>query len=51
MPLVRIDLPAGTPYEHRSGITEVIYDALTTAAGAPANDKFMIVSEHQPAGS
>jgi Tautomerase enzyme len=36
MPLVRIDLPAGTPQEHRSGIAEVVYDALTTVAGAPA---------------
>ena len=49
MPLVRIDLPEGTSLEHRQGIVEVIYDALVNVAGAPVNDKFMIISEHKPA--
>jgi 4-oxalocrotonate tautomerase len=48
MPLVRIDLPATTPPEHRGAIIDVVYDALVKVAGAPDNDKFMIVSEHGP---
>jgi len=47
MPLVRIDLPEGTPTDHRDAITDVIYGALTGVAGVPANDKFMVVSEHK----
>jgi phenylpyruvate tautomerase PptA (4-oxalocrotonate tautomerase family) len=49
MPLVRIDLPEATPPEHRQRIAEVVYDALINVAGAPVNDKFMIISEHKPA--
>jgi phenylpyruvate tautomerase PptA (4-oxalocrotonate tautomerase family) len=48
MPLVRIDLPASTPPPDRDAIVEVVYDALVNVAGAPANDKFIIVSEHAP---
>jgi len=48
MPLVRIDLPASTTPLDREAIVEVIYDALVNVAGAPAHDKFMIVTEHEP---
>jgi phenylpyruvate tautomerase PptA (4-oxalocrotonate tautomerase family) len=48
MPLVRIDLPAMIPPDHRGAIIDVVYDALVNVAGAPENDKFMIVSEHGP---
>lgn len=48
MPLVRIDLPATTPPDHRGAIIDVVYDALVNVAGAPDNDKFMIISEHGP---
>ena len=48
MPLVRIDLPATTPPDHRGAINDVVYDALVNVAGAPDNDKFMIISEHGP---
>ncbi|KAE8763914.1 tautomerase family protein [Georgenia thermotolerans] len=50
MPLVRVDLPASTPPADREAIVEVIYDALVTVAGAPADDKFMVVTEHDRAG-
>lgn len=48
MPLVRIDLPATTPAAHRDAIAEVVYDALVNIAGAPANDKFVVIAEHGP---
>lgn len=49
MPLVRIDLPDTTPAENRTAIVEVIYDALVNVAGAPSNDRFMIITEHNSA--
>ena len=49
MPLVRIDLPDTTPAENRTAIVEVIYDALVNVAGAPSNDRFMVITEHSPA--
>lgn len=48
MPLVRIDLPAGRTADQRRAITEVIYDALVNQANVPADDRFMILSEHAP---
>ncbi|SDB93650.1 Phenylpyruvate tautomerase PptA, 4-oxalocrotonate tautomerase family [Raineyella antarctica] len=48
MPLVRIDLPAATPASDREAIAAVIYDALVTVAAVPANDRFMVISEHEP---
>ncbi|QGF24561.1 tautomerase family protein [Raineyella fluvialis] len=48
MPLVRIDVPAATPSSDREAIAGVVYDALVTTAAVPANDKFMVISEHEP---
>lgn len=48
MPLVRIDVPAATTASHRKAIAEVVYDALVTVAGAPVDDKFVVISEHGP---
>jgi 4-oxalocrotonate tautomerase len=48
MPLVRIDLAEGTTPEYRSGITDEIYKAMTTAMKVPADDRFMVVNEHAP---
>jgi 4-oxalocrotonate tautomerase len=48
MPLVRIDLHEGTSPDYRNAVVEVIYDALRRVAGAPEDDKFMVVSEHKP---
>jgi 4-oxalocrotonate tautomerase len=46
MPLVRIDIDASTSPEIREAIGAVVYDAMTSTAKVPANDKFMIVSTH-----
>jgi 4-oxalocrotonate tautomerase len=49
MPLVRIDVPQSTPGPEREAISGVVYDALVNVAGAPVNDKFVIISAHEPA--
>jgi phenylpyruvate tautomerase PptA (4-oxalocrotonate tautomerase family) len=48
MPLVRIDLPAGTTPDHRAAIGEVIYQAMTEALNVPKDDRFQIFAEHRP---
>ena len=48
MPLVRIDVDASTSAEVRQELSDIIYDAMTSIAKVPANDKFMIVSTHAP---
>jgi 4-oxalocrotonate tautomerase len=45
MPLVRIDLAAGKPPEHRHAIGQVVYDALLTI-NVPKDDRFQIITEH-----
>lgn len=47
MPLVRIDLAAGKPPEHRRTIGQVVYDALLTI-NVPKDDRFQIITEHAP---
>lgn len=46
MPLVRIDLPAGTSPEYRSAVADVVYRSLIEVADVPENDKFIVVAEH-----
>lgn len=46
MPLARIDVDAATSPETRQTIGAVVYDAMTSTAKVPINDKFMIVSTH-----
>jgi 4-oxalocrotonate tautomerase len=46
MPLVRIDVDASTTPELRQTIGDIVYNAMTSVAKVPANDKFMIVSTH-----
>ncbi|MEZ7897604.1 MAG: tautomerase family protein [Flaviflexus sp.] len=46
MPLVRIDVPESTSPINREAISNVVYDALVKVAGAPGNDKFVIISSH-----
>src|SRR5215469_9061553 len=48
MPLVRIDLAEGQSPEYRGAIAEEVYKAMTTTLNVPANDRFMVVSEHKP---
>ena len=46
MPLVRIDVDASTSPEVRQKLSDIVYDAMTSIAKVPANDKFVIVSTH-----
>lgn len=46
MPLVRIDVDASTSSEIRQTIGDIVYDAMTSTAKVPINDKFIIVSTH-----
>lgn len=46
MPLVRIDVAADTPAETVKIIGEVVYDAMTSTANVPANDRFQIINRH-----
>jgi 4-oxalocrotonate tautomerase len=46
MPLVRIDIDASTSPEVRGAIRDTVYDAMTSTAGVPAHDKFMVVTGH-----
>jgi phenylpyruvate tautomerase PptA (4-oxalocrotonate tautomerase family) len=46
MPLVRIDVDASMTPESRQTISDIVYDAMTSTAKVPANDKFMIVATH-----
>jgi 4-oxalocrotonate tautomerase len=48
MPLVRIDLAEGQSAEYRTAIADEVYNAMTTTLNVPANDRFMIVTEHKP---
>jgi 4-oxalocrotonate tautomerase len=50
MPLVRIDVDASITPEVRKTIGGIVYEAMTSAAKVPANDKFMIVSTHSAGG-
>jgi 4-oxalocrotonate tautomerase len=46
MPLVRIDVDASIPAEVRQKLSDIVYDAMTSIAKVPTNDKFVIVSTH-----
>jgi 4-oxalocrotonate tautomerase len=48
MPLVRIDLAEGQSAEYRSALADEVYKAMTSTMNVPANDRFMVVSEHKP---
>ncbi len=46
MPLVRIDLRRGKSAAHRKAICDGIYRAMIETFTVPAEDRFMIVNEH-----
>ena len=50
MPLVRIDLPAGTAASYRSAIGEVVYAAMVETLNVPKDDRFQVITEHSGAG-
>lgn len=47
MPLARIDVDASTSAEVRRKLSDIVYDAMTSVAKVPVNDKFMVVSTHE----
>lgn len=49
MPLVRIDLIVGKSDEYRQAVGDAVYKALL-GFGAPADDQFQIIQEHNPSG-
>ena len=46
MPLARIDVAAETSAETVAIISDVVYDAMVSAAGVPQHDRFQIVNRH-----
>ena len=49
MPLVRIDLLKGKPESYRAALSEVVHRALTESISVPAEDRFQVIAEHDPA--
>jgi phenylpyruvate tautomerase PptA (4-oxalocrotonate tautomerase family) len=47
MPLVRIELLKGKSATYRQELGRVVYEAML-GANVPVNDRFVIVSEHEP---
>ncbi len=47
MPLVRIDLARGKPAEYRRAIGDVVYAAIIDVLGAPKDDRFIVITEHE----
>ena len=47
MPLVRIDLPTGSPPTYGSDIGDIVYDAMIATLNVPIDDRFMVISEHE----
>jgi phenylpyruvate tautomerase PptA (4-oxalocrotonate tautomerase family) len=48
MPLVRIELPGKNPPEFRQIVGDVVYQAMISTINVPANDRFQIITEHEP---
>jgi 4-oxalocrotonate tautomerase len=46
MPLVRIDLREGKSEEYKKAIADGVHKALVEGAGAPADDRFQVITEH-----
>ncbi|GAC1417786.1 MAG: tautomerase family protein [Candidatus Velthaea sp.] len=50
MPLVRIDLARETAPETRSGVGDVVYEAMLTTLNVPRDDRFQVIAAHEPGG-
>jgi 4-oxalocrotonate tautomerase len=48
MPLVRIDLMRGKSAQYRKTLGEIVYDAMLDIINVPRDDKFQIITEHDP---
>ena len=46
--MVRIELPRGKSPEYRRSIGDVVYEAMIQTINVPANDRFLIITEHPP---
>ena len=46
MPLVRIDLRRGKPTAYKTAICDGIYRAMRESFNVPADDRFMVVNDH-----
>ena len=47
MPLVRISLRRGKPADHIAALKDAVYQAMTEAFAVPANDRFILVHQHE----
>jgi phenylpyruvate tautomerase PptA (4-oxalocrotonate tautomerase family) len=50
MPLVRISLREGKSETYKKAIADGVHRALVEGAGAPADDRFQVITEHPPGG-
>jgi 4-oxalocrotonate tautomerase len=50
MPLVRIDLRAGTPAEYRKALGDGVHRAMLEALAIPPDDRFQVITEHPTEG-
>jgi 4-oxalocrotonate tautomerase len=48
MPLVRIDLHQGHSEEELAAIGDVVHQSMVETIGVPADDRFQVITEHQP---
>lgn len=48
MPFVRIDLVEGKPAEYRTGLGDVVYQAMRSTMDVPEGDRFQVITEHPP---
>lgn len=49
MPMLNISMRAGKPEAYRLAIMNCLYLAMREALSVPADDQFMILTEHEPA--
>ncbi len=50
MPIARIDLVRGKSAGYRRAIGDVVYNAMVETLKAPKNDRFQVITEHDPDG-
>jgi len=50
MPLVRIAVPANRDASYRRNVSDAVHKALVDAIGIPPDDRFHIVTAHDPEG-
>jgi 4-oxalocrotonate tautomerase len=48
MPFVRIDLKRGKPAAYRKTLGQIVYDAMIDLINVPKDDKFQVITEHDP---